>query len=123
MTGIQSAGIATLDPAVWDDVARPALTRLEGDVTADVCVVGLGGSGLINAFVMRQATKPTIRKLMTAAMTRPGLKTADPTVHVIASHVLGSGETAATTGMMMPSTSAFTTSFSAAPIRTAMESR
>lgn len=31
----------------WDlDVVRPELSTLEGDITADVCVVGLGGSGL-----------------------------------------------------------------------------
>ncbi|HET6229836.1 MAG TPA: FAD-dependent oxidoreductase [Longimicrobiaceae bacterium] len=31
---------------VWDDAPWTPLPRLEGDVTADVCVVGLGGSGL-----------------------------------------------------------------------------
>jgi len=31
---------------VWDDGAWAGLPRLEGDVAADVCVVGLGGSGL-----------------------------------------------------------------------------
>jgi glycine/D-amino acid oxidase-like deaminating enzyme len=31
---------------VWDDHPGLALPRLEGDVEADVCVVGLGGSGL-----------------------------------------------------------------------------
>ncbi|HEX2203419.1 MAG TPA: FAD-binding oxidoreductase [Longimicrobium sp.] len=31
---------------VWEDGAWEALPRLEGDVEADVCVVGLGGSGL-----------------------------------------------------------------------------
>lgn len=31
---------------VWDDAAWPGLPRLERDVEADVCVVGLGGSGL-----------------------------------------------------------------------------
>jgi gamma-glutamylputrescine oxidase len=31
---------------VWDDGAWAGLPRLEGDVSADVCVVGLGGSGL-----------------------------------------------------------------------------
>jgi gamma-glutamylputrescine oxidase len=31
---------------VWDDGAWPGLPRPEGDVAADVCVVGLGGSGL-----------------------------------------------------------------------------
>lgn len=38
----------TLSPntPVWDDGAWPGLPRLAGDVTADVCVVGLGGSGL-----------------------------------------------------------------------------
>lgn len=33
------------DP-VWEDGAWPGLPALDGDVTADVCVVGLGGSGL-----------------------------------------------------------------------------
>src|SRR4051812_1435494 len=31
---------------VWDVGPAPDLPRLEGDVEADVCVVGLGGSGL-----------------------------------------------------------------------------
>jgi gamma-glutamylputrescine oxidase len=31
---------------VWDDGGWEGLPRLEGDVAADVCVVGLGGSGL-----------------------------------------------------------------------------
>ncbi|HYH81674.1 MAG TPA: FAD-binding oxidoreductase [Longimicrobium sp.] len=31
---------------VWDDGGWAGLPRLRGDVTADVCVVGLGGSGL-----------------------------------------------------------------------------
>jgi gamma-glutamylputrescine oxidase len=31
---------------VWDDGAWAPLPRLEGDASADVCVVGLGGSGL-----------------------------------------------------------------------------
>jgi glycine/D-amino acid oxidase-like deaminating enzyme len=31
---------------VWDHEPAPALPRLEGTVEADVCVVGLGGSGL-----------------------------------------------------------------------------
>jgi glycine/D-amino acid oxidase-like deaminating enzyme len=30
----------------WDDASWPGLTRLDGPVAADVCVVGLGGSGL-----------------------------------------------------------------------------
>jgi gamma-glutamylputrescine oxidase len=33
------------DP-VWEDGTSPGLPRLEGDLTADVCVVGLGASGL-----------------------------------------------------------------------------
>ena len=33
------------DP-VWEDGTWTPLPALEGDVTADVCVVGLGGSGL-----------------------------------------------------------------------------
>ncbi|HET7234183.1 MAG TPA: FAD-binding oxidoreductase [Longimicrobium sp.] len=31
---------------VWDDGAWAGLPKLAGDVTADVCVIGLGGSGL-----------------------------------------------------------------------------
>lgn len=34
---------------VWDVGPAPDLPRLEGDVDADVCVVGLGGSGLVCA--------------------------------------------------------------------------
>ncbi|HEV2150206.1 MAG TPA: FAD-binding oxidoreductase [Longimicrobiaceae bacterium] len=36
----------TGDTPVWDDHPWPGLPRLEADVDADVCVVGLGGSGL-----------------------------------------------------------------------------
>ena len=32
---------------VWDDGARLSLPSLEGEHTADVCVIGLGGSGLV----------------------------------------------------------------------------
>jgi len=35
-----------MNAPVWDDSAWPPLPRLEGTVRADVCVVGLGGSGL-----------------------------------------------------------------------------
>ncbi len=35
-----------IDAPVWEDGASTSLPTLEGDVTADVCVVGLGGSGL-----------------------------------------------------------------------------
>lgn len=31
---------------VWEDGGWPGLPRLRGEVTADVCVIGLGGSGL-----------------------------------------------------------------------------
>ncbi len=34
-----------MDP-VWEDGGQLRLPRLEGDVVADVCVIGLGGSGL-----------------------------------------------------------------------------
>jgi gamma-glutamylputrescine oxidase len=34
------------DSPVWDDHPWPGLPRLEADVETDVCVVGLGGSGL-----------------------------------------------------------------------------
>jgi gamma-glutamylputrescine oxidase len=49
----RQSAMTTLSPAcdttntpVWDDGAWPGLPRLEDDVVADVCVVGLGGSGL-----------------------------------------------------------------------------
>ncbi|SOD02403.1 Glycine/D-amino acid oxidase [bacterium JGI 053] len=53
--------MASLSPAcdtvpntpVWDDGAWAGLPRLTGDVTADVCVVGLGGSGLSCAAELR----------------------------------------------------------------------
>ncbi len=35
-----------VDRPIWDDEAWISLPSLAGDVTADVCVVGLGGSGL-----------------------------------------------------------------------------
>jgi glycine/D-amino acid oxidase-like deaminating enzyme len=38
--------ISPANVPVWDDGAWAGLPRLEGDVSADVCVVGLGGSGL-----------------------------------------------------------------------------
>jgi len=38
--------IAARNTPVWDDGSWAGLPRLEDDVTADVCVVGLGGSGL-----------------------------------------------------------------------------
>ncbi|HEX2190265.1 MAG TPA: FAD-binding oxidoreductase [Longimicrobiaceae bacterium] len=38
--------MAAPNTPVWDDGAWPGLPRLEGRVEADVCVVGLGGSGL-----------------------------------------------------------------------------
>lgn len=34
------------NPPVWDDGSWRGLPRLDGDASADVCVVGLGGSGL-----------------------------------------------------------------------------
>lgn len=37
---------ASANSPVWDDHAWSGLPRLDGDVNADVCVVGLGGSGL-----------------------------------------------------------------------------
>lgn len=43
-SGIERSLEATLP--VWDDGRRTPLPRLEGEVEADVCVVGLGGSGL-----------------------------------------------------------------------------
>jgi glycine/D-amino acid oxidase-like deaminating enzyme len=38
--------LAAVNLPVWDDRAWTPLRRLEGTVRADVCVVGLGGSGL-----------------------------------------------------------------------------
>ena len=35
-----------MNPPVWDDAAWKPLPRVEGTVRAEVCVVGLGGSGL-----------------------------------------------------------------------------
>jgi len=49
MTLDVTATDSTTPPAsapVWDDGAWASLPRLEGDVSAEVCVVGLGGSGL-----------------------------------------------------------------------------
>lgn len=43
-SGIEPTLEAT--PPVWDDGRRIPLPRLEEDIDADVCVVGLGGSGL-----------------------------------------------------------------------------
>lgn len=40
------AGVATPNVPVWEDGAWAGLPPLDRDVTADVCVVGLGGSGL-----------------------------------------------------------------------------
>ena len=45
MTGAASAPALGAGP-VWDDAPWPALPTLEGEVEADVGVVGLGGSGL-----------------------------------------------------------------------------
>lgn len=42
----QVASPASSNTPVWDDGAWTPLPRLEGDAQADVCVVGLGGSGL-----------------------------------------------------------------------------
>jgi glycine/D-amino acid oxidase-like deaminating enzyme len=39
---------------VWDDGTWAGLPRLDGDVAADVCVVGLGGSGLSCARELRR---------------------------------------------------------------------
>jgi glycine/D-amino acid oxidase-like deaminating enzyme len=38
--------VTSLDEPAWDDHASVALPTLDGDARADVCVVGLGGSGL-----------------------------------------------------------------------------
>lgn len=45
MTTTDSTNVPANTP-VWDDQGWTALPRLDGDVFADVCVVGLGGSGL-----------------------------------------------------------------------------
>lgn len=44
--GLTSPDQARPNTPVWDDAPWEALPRLDGDTTADVCVVGLGGSGL-----------------------------------------------------------------------------
>ena len=46
MTGLGDVPDARGRP-LWDVGPAPDLPRLEGDVEADVCVVGLGGSGLV----------------------------------------------------------------------------
>jgi len=38
---------------VWDDQPRPPTPRLDHDLTTDVCVIGLGGSGLTALHVLR----------------------------------------------------------------------
>ncbi|MBW3572075.1 MAG: FAD-binding oxidoreductase [Gemmatimonadetes bacterium] len=43
---IRNAGQFHPNTPVWDDGTWTPLPRLEGEVSADVCVVGLGGSGL-----------------------------------------------------------------------------
>lgn len=45
----------TANAPVWDDGHRLALPPLVGDATADVCVVGLGGSGLAAVHELRDA--------------------------------------------------------------------
>ena len=35
------------DLPVWDDGTWAGLQRLDADTTSDICVVGLGGSGLV----------------------------------------------------------------------------
>lgn len=34
------------NPSVWGDIDVPAMPVLEGDIDADVCIIGLGGSRL-----------------------------------------------------------------------------
>lgn len=46
MSTLAPAREALPNTPVWDDGEWAGLPRLEGDATADVCVVGLGGSGL-----------------------------------------------------------------------------
>ena len=47
LAGPEAGGsIAAVNTPVWDDHAWKPLPRLEGTVRADVCVIGLGGSGL-----------------------------------------------------------------------------
>src|SRR5258708_1102896 len=47
LAGARGRGtIATVNTPVWDDREWKPLPQLEGTVRADVCVIGLGGSGL-----------------------------------------------------------------------------
>ncbi|HVG44871.1 MAG TPA: FAD-dependent oxidoreductase [Longimicrobium sp.] len=46
MTSASPACDTLANTPVWDDGAWAGLPRLDGDAVADVCVVGLGGSGL-----------------------------------------------------------------------------
>ncbi len=47
LAGSEDGGtIAAVNTPVWDDCEWKPLPRLEGTVRADVCVIGLGGSGL-----------------------------------------------------------------------------
>ena len=46
MTSLAAARDTLANTPVWDDGAWAGLPRLYGDAVADVCVVGLGGSGL-----------------------------------------------------------------------------
>lgn len=46
VTVARPAAPRVLDAPVWDDAPAPTYAPLAGDAAADVCVVGLGGSGL-----------------------------------------------------------------------------
>jgi glycine/D-amino acid oxidase-like deaminating enzyme len=49
-----STGDAVANVPAWDDAPWTPLPRLHGDVDADVCVVGLGGSGLTAVAELRR---------------------------------------------------------------------
>lgn len=52
--GMVARGSAPANLPAWDDAPWTPLPPLEGDVTADVCVVGLGGSGLTAVAELRR---------------------------------------------------------------------
>ncbi len=54
MTSDGSAASAGPNVPVWDPDGALALPRLRGDLAADVCVIGLGGSGLTAVLRLRE---------------------------------------------------------------------
>src|SRR5690349_8809203 len=75
------------------------------------------GAGRMNALLICHATKPMIRKLISALPKSPILNGIGPGVTVVC-HDFGSGVAAATIGMMKSSTTAVTSLFRAVPTTT-----